>query len=317
MPQFNKRELDEQAKEYGFIRDTFEKVLRLERILEYVYSQEDLMEHLLLKGGTAINLTVFNLPRLSVDIDLDFIPNLSKEETSTLREEIAVRLKRYMSEEGYILSEGSRFSHSLDSFHYNYINAAGNRDMIKIEINYSMRCHVLPMRVSNASVDLLKSELKVRTLAPEELFGSKIKTLMDRTAARDLYDIHNMIQSGIISESNRDLLRKCALFYHAVGSTGGFQGQISFDNIDILTFSKIRQTLLPVLRKSERIDLEGMKAEVKTYLKDLLVLTENETEFLHSFELGEYHPELLFDDSDIIRRIENHPMALWKCNMKR
>lgn len=38
-------------------------------------------EHLLLKGGTAINLTIFNLPRLSVDIDLDFVPNLPREET--------------------------------------------------------------------------------------------------------------------------------------------------------------------------------------------------------------------------------------------
>ena len=36
--------------------------------------------HLLLKGGTAINLTVFDLPRLSVDIDMDFVPNLPRED---------------------------------------------------------------------------------------------------------------------------------------------------------------------------------------------------------------------------------------------
>jgi len=33
-----------------------------------------------LKGGTAINLAVFNLPRLSVDIDMDYTPNDTKEE---------------------------------------------------------------------------------------------------------------------------------------------------------------------------------------------------------------------------------------------
>ena len=54
-------------------------------ILEFLNTQEYMREHLLLKGGTAINLTVFNLPRLSVDIDLDFIPNLTREETIKVR----------------------------------------------------------------------------------------------------------------------------------------------------------------------------------------------------------------------------------------
>ena len=35
MPQFNRRELDERSRQYGFNRDTFEKVLRLKIILEY------------------------------------------------------------------------------------------------------------------------------------------------------------------------------------------------------------------------------------------------------------------------------------------
>ena len=78
MPQYNRKELDEKAREYGFTRDTFEKVLRLVKILEFLNTQTYMREHLLLKGGTAINLTVFKLPRLSVDVDLDFIPNLTK-----------------------------------------------------------------------------------------------------------------------------------------------------------------------------------------------------------------------------------------------
>ena len=142
MPQYNRRELDVKAHEYGFNRDTFEKVLRLRTILEFLNTHEYMYEHLMLKGGTAINLTVFNLPRLSVDIDLDFVPNLTREETIDERERLTEILKKYMSEQGYSLSEASRFSHSLDAFHYNYVNAAGNRDMIKIEINYSLRTHV-------------------------------------------------------------------------------------------------------------------------------------------------------------------------------
>ena len=82
-------------------------------------------EHLLLKGGTAINMTIFNLPRLSVDIDLDFVPNLPRKETMSAREMVSDIIRRHMTEQGYILSDASRFSHSLDAFHYYYINAAG------------------------------------------------------------------------------------------------------------------------------------------------------------------------------------------------
>ena len=97
MPQYNRRELDAKSREYGFNRDTFEKVLRLRTILEFLNTQEYMRKHLLLKGGTAINLTVFNLPRLSVDIDLDFVPNLTREETMDEREPegIYVRAKLY------------------------------------------------------------------------------------------------------------------------------------------------------------------------------------------------------------------------------
>ncbi len=71
---YNKGQLGQMAKQYGFVRDTFEKVLRLKEILTYLNADEYLHEHLALKGGTAINMTIFNLPRLSVDLDLDLHP---------------------------------------------------------------------------------------------------------------------------------------------------------------------------------------------------------------------------------------------------
>ena len=107
-------------------------MLRLSNILEYLCTDDYMREHLLLKGGTVINLTVFTLPRLSVDIDLDFIPNLTRYDTIRERECLTELLKGYMSEQGYSLSDASRFSHSLEAFHYNYVNAAGNKDMIRM-----------------------------------------------------------------------------------------------------------------------------------------------------------------------------------------
>ena len=68
MFEYTKNELGVKANEMNFVRDTLEKVLRLTEILNYINSNPLTKENLVLKGGTAINLTVFNLPRLSVDI---------------------------------------------------------------------------------------------------------------------------------------------------------------------------------------------------------------------------------------------------------
>lgn len=80
MTQFDRITLGRQARELGFVRDTFEKVCRLADVLAFLESDALLSKTLALKGGTAINLTIFDLPRLSVDIDLDYSENVPREE---------------------------------------------------------------------------------------------------------------------------------------------------------------------------------------------------------------------------------------------
>ena len=79
MNSYNKTYLDQISQEKGFVRDNLEKVIRLAEILRYINQSPLLQKSLVLKGGTAINLTVFRMPRLSVDIDLDFAQNCNKE----------------------------------------------------------------------------------------------------------------------------------------------------------------------------------------------------------------------------------------------
>jgi predicted nucleotidyltransferase component of viral defense system len=94
MNSYNKQALDVIAKEQGFIRDNLEKVMRLVEILNYFHKSKLLSETLVLKGGTAINLTVFKLPRLSVDIDLDFSVNCSREEMLATRQDVNDEVER-------------------------------------------------------------------------------------------------------------------------------------------------------------------------------------------------------------------------------
>ena len=91
----------------GYLYLTKQNV-RLKEILEYFNTQEYLAAHLILKGGTAINFTVFNLPRLSVDIDMDYTPNDSRDNMLVARKQITGMIREYKEGERYTLSTASR-----------------------------------------------------------------------------------------------------------------------------------------------------------------------------------------------------------------
>ena len=281
------------ATESGFVRDTFEKVLRLKEILKFLNEDKSLREHLLLKGGTAINLTVFNLPRLSVDIDMDYTPNDTREGMLECRAKITDIIKEYMESEGYQLSEASRFSH------------------IKIELNYSLRAHIFEPVYRSILPSAFDDGLKIRMVNPLEIFAAKGNALITRAAARDLYDWCNMLFEGLFEEQ-RDLFRKCFLFYMTI-SADTLNKSFDTSAIDTLDFNKIRRDLFPVLNKKDNFQLDERKKIAKNYISDLMVLTTKEKEYIDRFEEKKYMPELLFEDAEIVERVKNHPMALWKC----
>ena len=319
MNSYNKSELNIIAKEHGFIRDNLEKVMRLADILDYFHTNELLSHSLALKGGTAINLTVFSLPRLSVDIDLDYTVDCDRDAMLASREKVNESILRYMNSEGYHLSPSSRNPHTLDSWVFNYVNAGGNKDVIKIEINYSDRCHLFPPVVKQINIPFLKG-IHIQSLSMTELYASKINALLGRCAARDLYDVYKMVENALFqSRQDLDLLRKSTFFYLTVGSSrDGEAVPTQFDKlplIDAVKFPKIRAQRLPVLRQTEKFDMEKAKATVKEFLGQLLVPTTDETEYINRWNEGQYSPELLFEDTEIVQRISRHPMALWKVSL--
>ena len=163
MMQLDRLTLGRMAKELGFVRDTLEKVCRLADVLKFMESDELLAEAIALKGGTAINLTIFDLPRLSVDIDLDYCRSIDREKMLVDRDIITAKISKYMNANGYTLSPKSKNYHALDSFVYEYVNCGGVKDNIKIEINYMLRCHVLP--VARREVKLPWNEEKLTVVS--------------------------------------------------------------------------------------------------------------------------------------------------------
>lgn len=305
---FSRQYLTRVAQETNFIKDTLEKVLRLSEILKFINNDTVLKGMLALKDGTAINLTSVELPRLSVDIDLDLAINVSRDELINIKEKISKRLTDYMLQDGYTLAD-KREHFALESFLFYYTNNAGNRDNIKVEINYLDRCHILPLENKRILSKGIIDNYDILTLNITELYASKINALLSRATPRDLYDVNAMIEYGIIKDL--EMLRKCLVFYNAIGGDYDLQN-VDFKNIERLNYQKFKTQLKPVISKGDNFEIESAKQRVIEYLRNLLNLTSNEKQFLSNLKVKIYSPELLFDDIDVVSDIKDHPAALWR-----
>lgn len=310
---FSKEYLIELSNKTHFIKDTLEKMLRLSRILEFLNNDEFFKDKFALKGGTAINLTVVELPRLSIDIDLDFVENCTKEEIALIRPQINENLTKYMIKEGYFQSAPLKEYYALQSFMFGYINNANNIDNIKIEINYIDRCHVLPLEHKKIICKWLNESFEILTLNTIELYASKINALLSRFAPRDLYDINIMIINNVIQDE--EMLKKCLIFYNMIGGNQNIDS-LAYEGIDKINYFKYKTQLKPVISKNENFNLIEAKKNVISFLKKLIVINDNEQKFIDEFKKRVYKPELLFDNELEIYNAKCHPMALWRCNKK-
>lgn len=228
------------------------------------------------------------------------------------RAQINEHIQKYMAASGYTLSLKSKQYHALDSFVYEYVNAGGMKDNLKIEINYMLRCHTLPVSRRPVYLPWNDQKLTVLSVDPLEIFSAKTVALLNRAAPRDLYDMFNMQKYGLFDETQEPLFRKCIMFYAAIASET-VPEHFDLDGIGSISARKIRTDLTPVLRRGERFDLASAQKQVKDYLAAILKPEDTELSFWQAFAEGKYQPGLLFDDADILPRIEHHPMALWKC----
>ena len=91
----------------GFDAVQLEKVIRLRQLLIEFRKHPFLRERLVLKGGTAVSLFFLELPRLSVDIDLNYVGQLNREEMQRERPEIVKAAEQICQVLGYKLQRGA------------------------------------------------------------------------------------------------------------------------------------------------------------------------------------------------------------------
>lgn len=146
-----------------------------------------------LKGGTAINMFCSNLPRLSVDIDLVYLPVENRENSYAHINSSLDRIK------GNIERTGKKAS-VLGLKGEKKIIVSSGIATVKIEPNYTFRGSVLPPATRDVckEVEDKYSFASIKLLAEDELYAGKICAALDRQHPRDLFDIRGLLsRTGI------------------------------------------------------------------------------------------------------------------------
>lgn len=149
--------------------------------------------HFALKGGTALNLFLHDMPRLSVDIDLVFTDHAIGREDA-LRT-IAADLKAIKSE---IVELGFRANlPTTKSGDDVKLLVEGDGLQVKVEVNLVFRGTVLPVtqrHLTAAAQELFTTDILLPVLDPGELYGGKLVAAMDRQHPRDMFDVWKMLE---------------------------------------------------------------------------------------------------------------------------
>ena len=152
-----------------------------------------------MKGGTAINLFVQNMPRLSVDIDVVYVPRQTPrdEALAAIQQELAAIEQRLAP-----LGLRTRLIGSKDLSDTKLL-VENDTSQVKIEVNTVFRGTVLPIErlaLCEKTTEQFAAELALPLLASDELYGSKLVAALDRQHPRDLFDVWQLYQSGGLTD---------------------------------------------------------------------------------------------------------------------
>lgn len=141
---FSREYLQQSATETGFRSATLERVLRLERLLGQVRRHPFLRDRLALKGGTALNLFFGGpVPRLSVDLDFNYVRPVERAEMLREKPEVERAVATIVEGDRYRLQWG-REEHAGRTLYLGYRNGLGTDDHIEVDVNFLHRVPLVP-----------------------------------------------------------------------------------------------------------------------------------------------------------------------------
>ncbi len=302
------------AAETGHQAGTLEKVMRLLDLLQEIARDPVLSNRLVLKGGTALNVFHLGLDRLSVDIDLNYVGALDRAVMETERPAVDAALNRLLVSQGYSIRRQPD-EHAGGKWIGRYASTLGGNATLEVDVNYMARQPLFgAARMNSVSLGEMRAT-DVLVLDIHEIVAGKLAALIDRHAARDLFDARR-----ILSIDGLDWKQiKAAVL--ALGASGRRDWRTM--SVDTIKGDprELRQKLaicLPRDYLAGKGDVDAWIEETLTLCRErfafLFDLTANEREFLDGvLDRGEVNADLLDVAPAIRARIAAMPMLAWKC----
>ena len=163
-----------------------------------------------LKGGTAINFFVRNLPRVSVDIDLAYLPIGDRDFALREISDALIRIGRNVESRipgTKIVSKKIKGSELWSGCSIRREDAT-----IKVEPNLVIRGSIFPTErrtLSPQAQRVFELSMECRTLSENELYAGKICAALDRQHPRDLFDVLMLFRERTFN----DAMRKAFIVY--------------------------------------------------------------------------------------------------------
>lgn len=161
-----------------------------------------------LKGGTAINLFICDFPRLSVDIDLTYLPLDNRDDALAAIED---GLGRIADNTRRVIQGAKVTAAAGEAGRVQRLLIAVGGVSIKVEVSPVLRGSIMPV-VQMAMRDSVEEQfgyVETQVLAVDELYAGKLVAALDRQHPRDLFDVIQLLAGGGITPSLLD----CFLVY--------------------------------------------------------------------------------------------------------
>lgn len=247
-----------------------------------------------LKGGTALNLFIWEMPRLSVDIDLVYLPISDRDEAF---KDISANLTIIKDELEKIL----RIKVVLTDNAKLVCSKGGT--IVKVEVNTIIRgslFDVEEIEVVDAVQDEFGKFAAISVLNKAEIYGGKICAALDRQHPRDIFDVSKILDEG--KGDFNEKIKEAFMFY-----------LLSHNRpINEILFSRINDKKADFKNQFEGMAKEKFDYEDFIKISKLLrekisnLFSDNDKKFILSFKQGK--PEW----SLFVKDISQYPSIKWK-----
>ncbi len=311
----SKEELMQGVSETGFRPEILEKVWRLMSILDGINTHPFLKNRLVLKGGTALNLFFFELPRLSVDIDLNYVGKTARQEMLLERPETERALESVFKREE-LHTRRIPEKHAGGKWQLRYESVLGGNGTLEVDLNFMFRIPFFEIVKKTSHMIGSRQTKEIALLDIHELGAGKLAALFGRNASRDLFDAHQLLTKCSL---NPEQFRTVCIVYGAMGTKDWRQVSIKDIRLDK---KDLQNQLIPVLKKNVLSTTNWadwtsqLLEECTRALGMLFPLHENEITFLGNlFEHGILDASLLAQDTTMVEKIASHPLLQWKAQL--